>query len=149
MNDNIFIKNGQGSYDSTLLIPDKLLSIFSEKVIQYGGICKLFRYVANSKHPIYSNKPRPGTGKTLYNASGQNLHRVNFRPREEDWEKFRMLAYNRKTSMTFLFSLILMFWKMFEENSDGVPVIPSEISLKVSLIVGHLFTKIQLCRLQI
>lgn len=146
MKNKIYVQNGQAPFDSTLLIPEKLQPFFDVKVNEFGSVCKLFMFVANAKHPVFNYRPRPGTGKTNYAPDGQNLQKVNFRPREEDWERFRVIAQSRRISMSFLFVLALMFWNLFAENDLVAPVIPEKISLLVCLTFGPLFTRIRLCR---
>jgi len=146
MRNRILLTNGQSLNDSTLLIPAHLRELFDRKVNVYGGVCKMFNFVVNSRHPILNIRPAPDTGKTCYSPSGQNLQRVNFRPRNEDWERFRIIANSRRVSMSFLFVMLLMNWEEFETCDSGVPALPTKIALLISLTRGPALTRIQLCR---
>lgn len=146
MKNRIILLNGQGVTDSTLLIPEHFQDFFKNKVLKFGNVCKLFQFMVNSRHPALNIPPAPTIGKTCYSPIGQNLQKVNFRPRNEDWERFRVIANSRRISMTFLFVILLMNWDLFDSEDSGVPALPKKISLLISLTTGPAFTRIHLCR---
>ena len=113
MKNRIILTNGQCIYDSTLLIPAHTKDFFDKKVKEFGGVCKLFKFMVNSRHPVMNYRPASDTGKTCYAPEGQDLQKVNFRPRNEDWERFRIIAHSQRISMTFLFVILLMSWDEF------------------------------------
>lgn len=146
MKNKITLINGKCSSDSTLLIPAHHKDYFDKKVREFGSVCKLFKFIVNSRHPAMNLRPDPITGKTCYAPEGENLQRVNFRPRNEDWERFRIIAQSRRISMTFLFVILLLRWEEFFLGDFRVPVIPNKISLLVSLTRESALTRIHLCR---
>jgi len=149
MKHKIIFLNGHGLYDSTLLIPKHYKDFFHQKVKEFGGVSKLFNFMVNCRHPFFDYRPLSDTGKTSYCPVGQNLQRVNFRPRNEDWEKFRIIAFGRRISMSFLFVLLLMNWDAFETVDSRVPVPHNKITLLTSLSTGPAYTKIHLIRRRI
>jgi len=146
MKNRIILTNGQGLYDSTLLIPVNNKDFFDKKVKKFGGVCKLFKFMVNSRHPVMNYRPAPSTGKTCYAPEGQDLQKVNFRPRNEDWERFRIIAHSQRISMTYLFWILLMSWDEFATGDSRVPALPDKIALLISLTTGPVFTRIHLCR---
>ena len=146
MKHRIILNSGQALYDSTLLIPSHYKDFFYTQVRKFGGVCKLFKFMVNSKHPLLNLRPTTETGKTTYAPKGQNLQKVNFRPRNEDWERLRIIAYSRRISITFLFVLLLMDWGAFETDESRVPVLPNKIALLISQTTNPAFTRIDLCR---
>lgn len=148
MDQSIRILKGHSLYSSsTLLIPDFLLKSFNEKKEKYGSIKALFQYVVSHKHRVYNKKSMSHEGKTCYQPENLQLHRKDFFPNLEDWEKFRTYANLQRISMTFLFVLILMDWKGFESDSMGVPSIPEKIQLFQSLIITEIFTYLEIKRI--
>lgn len=147
MNQTIRILKGPSFYSpSTLLIPEFLLDSFNEKKKKFGNIKALFEYVVKHKHRVYYKKSMSNEGKTCYQPENLKLHRKNFFPNLEDWEKFRMYAHLQRISMTFLFVLILMDWEGFERESIGVPKIPEKIQLFQSLTITEIFTFLEIKR---
>ena len=92
MKNKIIMNCGEASFDSSFLIPSSLMPVFEEQVSKFGGIREMFQFVVNSKHEVYNDRPRTNTGRTTYTPEGMNLQKVNFRPNNEDWERFRLIA---------------------------------------------------------
>ena len=88
-----------------------------------------------------------GEGKICYQPEYMKLHRKDFFPNLEDWEKFRTCANLQRISMTFLFVLILMDWGGFESDGTGVPTISEKILLFQSLKIDEIFTYLKIKRL--
>jgi len=135
--------------DSSLLIPMGLKPVFDKQVLFFGGTSKLFTYVVNSQHPVFRACPKTGTGRTIYAPEGLNLQKINFKPNNEDWEKFRLIAQSLRISMSFLFVLVLLNWNEIFANQNGVPAKPIKIAITTSLTIGPIFTRIHLCRFRI
>ena len=146
MKHTILLSNGKGICDSTLLIPFHYKRFFDEKVKNFGGVCKLFKYMVNSRHPMLNLRPVTVSGRTTYAPEGENLQRVNFRPRNEDWERFRIIAQSRRISMCFLFVILLMNWDEFEIGDSRDPALPNKIALLISQTTTPAFTRIKICR---
>ena len=91
-------------------------------------------------------------GRITYQPEGMELHKMDFFPDNEDWEKFRTFAHLQRISMTFLFVLILWDWykngeDCFEQEEIGVPIIPEKIQLIQSLSITKIFTYLEIKRL--
>lgn len=145
MNQTIRILKGPSFYSSsTLLIPDFLLKSFNEKKRKFGSTKILFQFVVNHRHRVYNKKSMSREGKTCYQPENLKLHRKDFYPNNEDWEKFRTYAHLQRISMTFLFVLILMDWEGFTNQKTGVPILPEKIQLIQSLTITEIFTYLEI-----
>lgn len=144
MKHKVCIVNGKSSTPSTLLIPEKMLTLLSEKKSQFKDISSLFHFMVNSRHLVYKRRPRPLTGKISYQPVGMNLQRIDFFPDNEDWERFRLFSYLQRVSMTMLFVMLLLAWDKFEVDRKRVPRIPEKNQLKISLTIYETFTYLEL-----
>lgn len=144
MKHKVCIANGKSPTPSTLLIPEKMLSLFFEKKKQYKEIANLFHFMVNTRHPVYKRRPQPLTGKISYQPEGMNLQRIDFFPNSEDWERFRTFSYLQRVSMTMLFVMLLLAWDKFEVDRFIVPRIPDKNQLKISLTFHEIFTYLDL-----
>ena len=149
MRHKIQLINEETGYDSTLLIPEFLLPLFLKKARVFGGKTELFRFVANSDHPALKTPPYTRSGRVSYSPSGQNLQKINFRPRNEDWERFRLIAQGRRISMCFLFALVLLGWESFEQDGAGVPVSCKKLIILTTQTYGPAITRIHIHKIQI
>jgi len=99
--------------NSTLLIPEKYYEKFKEKVIRYGGVRAyvahlLFKYkihIVNGLVPAYSNHT------TKYQEKNQNLVRIAFRPRLDDWAELKLyrVSFGMSISAFLVYLLIADF----------------------------------------
>ena len=99
--------------NSTLLIPEKYYEKFREKVVLYGGVRAyvahlLFKYklhIANGLVPAYYNHT------TKYQEKNQNLIRVAFRPRLDDWAELKLyrVSFGMSISAFLVYLLIADF----------------------------------------
>lgn len=149
MKHKIFIANGKSLTSSTLLIPEKMLSLYNKRKRQFNGTSNLFHFIVNTKHPVYKRRPRPLTGKISYQPEGMKLQRIDFFPSNEDWEKFRALSYLQRVSMTLFFVMLLATWDKFETDIPKVPKIPEVIQLNLSLNIFQVFTYLELEHLNV
>ena len=148
MNQKITALIGPSFYSpSTLLIPDYLLDFYNLKKKKFGSLKSMFQYIVNNKHRVYNNKSISRGGKICYQPPNMKLHRKDFFPNNEDWEKFRTYANLQRISITFLFTMILMDWEGFKEEVLGVPRIPEKINLIQSLTITEIFTYLEIQRL--
>jgi len=143
MDQKFFYLNGESVYcPSRLLIPDFLLAEFNRRITQFGSMKALFHFVVSNKHRVYKKKSMSRDGKICYQPAGMKLHRKDFFPNNEDWEKFRSYAFLQRISITFLFVLILNDWDGFESEKFEVPSIPEKIQLFTSIEISEIQTYI-------
>ena len=98
---------------STLLIPEKYYEKFQEKIVSHQGVRGyvahlLFKYklhIANGLVPPYSNHT------TKYQEKNQNLIRVAFRPRLDDWAELKLyrISFGMSISAFLVYLLIADF----------------------------------------
>lgn len=114
---------------SSLLIPEKFLDVFLEKTtnssreMYFHDLLKRYRNVV-----LWKVFAKSKSVKTLYQEEGQNLIKKNFRPSNDDWIEFGLLASWLGISRTALFTLFLVLdlagWdEILPEKffNDGVP----------------------------
>lgn len=145
MRQRIYIWNGLAfSSPSRLLIPDFLLEEYNLRVKQFGSLGKLFHFVVNNRHRLFSQKSFSERGRVTYQPSSGIFHKKDFFPSCDDWGKFRFLALSRRVSMTFLFVLLLLDWEGFEMGKTGVPTKPSSITLLQTLTIRQIYTFLEI-----
>ena len=106
-------KNPFIEVNSTLRIPEKYYEKFREKVVSYGSVRGyvahlLFKYklhIANGLVPAYSNHT------TKYQEKNQNLVRVAFRPRLDDWAELKLyrVSFGMSISAFLVYLLVADF----------------------------------------
>jgi len=129
---------------SSILVPERLMKKMQKYLYKFGSLRNFLRHTTISRHWLFAAQARKDTGKILYQDKGQKLIRFDFRPFEDDWERFRLLAMNRRISMAMLFSILLAY---FDDEGGGVPTTPQKILLLQSLIPYQGHTYIRLHRL--
>ncbi|MBK8399109.1 MAG: DUF1564 family protein [Leptospiraceae bacterium] len=123
---------------STLLIPEKLLPNFLFLVKEHGAgnvtlylrnLLIMYRTLTHS-----GMIPEPSNVKTEYQAEGQNLCRVGFRPNNADWLELGQLALAFGKSRCWLFVYLLrldmmgLWYLLFHSNlCFAVPTLPSVV----------------------
>ena len=143
MKHEIKIKNRIARYSSTILLPSSGVHDLNRILIRFGTVRNFLHQIVMSEHWLFNIKPRETDGKTLYQKKGQALKRLDFRPYEEDWERFRLLAMMQKVSMSRLFIILLLFW---DYESVEVPTIPPKKILMLSLESENNYINITLKR---
>ena len=129
MNSKILIRRQVSVYTSSVLIPKELEYLLLRKIKSYGSIRSVLHFLIKSGNSILDNiKLRKNTGKILYQAQGMSLVRYDFRPYASDWEYLRLLALNKRISMTRLFTIMLVIL-CEKENNNTVPTYPEEFTL--------------------
>lgn len=102
---NPFIK-----INSTLLIPEKYYEFFQRRIIEHKGVRAyiaylLFKYrlhIATGMVPTYRNFT------TKYQEKDQNLIKVSFRPRVDDWTELKLYRVSFGLSISaFLVYLLI------------------------------------------
>ncbi|HMV42514.1 MAG TPA: DUF1564 family protein [Leptospiraceae bacterium] len=121
-------------FSSTLLIPEKYMSLFQKKIVLHKGIrsyvaylLKKYKlYIANGLVPGYSNVT------TKYQEKGQNLHKIAFRPNPEDWAELKLyrVSFGMSISAFFVYLVIADSVELAETLSDyltrvGISVVPN------------------------
>ncbi|HMW07213.1 MAG TPA: DUF1564 family protein [Leptospiraceae bacterium] len=106
-------------FSSTLLIPEKYFALFQKKILEHKGIRnyissllkKYQLYISNGLIPGYSNVT------TKYQDKGQNLQKVSFRPRPEDWAELKLYRVSFGMSISaFLVYLLIADSVEFEKT---------------------------------
>lgn len=97
-------------FSSTLLIPEIYLPIFQSKILQYKGVSRYISYLLE-KYQIYIANgliPSYSTVTTKYQAKGQNLQKIAFRPNPADWTELKLyrIAFGMSIS-AFLVYLVI------------------------------------------
>jgi hypothetical protein len=126
---------------STVLIPEELVLDFEERVKANGGVRKLFKMILD-KYRILTHSgalPEACKLKTEYQDEGQDLHRVNFIPDNEDWLELGQVATFYGKSRCWIFTYLLRlealgFGELMEKTllTIGVPITAS-YQLQVAL----------------
>ncbi|MCC6274332.1 MAG: DUF1564 family protein [Leptospiraceae bacterium] len=126
--------------DSSLLIPKKFLDVYEKKTAELSRKDYFHIVLHRYKELIFSGlHPQSKKPKTLYQDTGQNLVKINFKPSNEDWLEFGILASFLGISRTRLFNWFLMLelagWEKITEMffDSGVPTNFSTIMGKNSL----------------
>ncbi len=130
-------------FSSTLLIPDPFFNLFQSKIKKHKGIhlyisylLKKYKlYIANGLVPAYSNVT------TKYQERGQNLHKIAFRPKPDDWAELKLYRISFGMSISaFLVYLLKADSVDFAEASSeyltsvGIIVVPDfDLCTKVLL----------------
>jgi len=146
MTHQVVFQNRISIYPSTVLIPLALEKNLKYMRKKYGSIRGILRMAVSRNFRFYSRSPRNGTAKIKYQEKGQELIRLNFRPYDEDWEKFRMFAMEQRISITRLFSILLGNWK---NDISGVPTDFNYFSRIVSLTINFQYSYLKFSRLNL
>ncbi|HMV44536.1 MAG TPA: DUF1564 family protein, partial [Leptospiraceae bacterium] len=79
-------------FSSTLLIPEKYFSLLQSKINQHKGVRSYVAYLLSKYQIFIANGMIPGYSNvtTKYQDKGQNLDKVAFRPRPEDWAELKL-----------------------------------------------------------
>ncbi|HMV42568.1 MAG TPA: DUF1564 family protein [Leptospiraceae bacterium] len=97
-------------FSSTLLIPSQHFLIFQEKIAKHKGIRSYIAYLLVKYQLAISNGMIPGYSKvtTKYQEKGQNLHKVAFRPRPQDWAELKLyrISFGMSISAFIIYLLI-------------------------------------------
>ncbi|HMV41422.1 MAG TPA: DUF1564 family protein [Leptospiraceae bacterium] len=109
-------------FSSTILIPEKYFSIFNEKIILHKGVRSYIHYLLN-KYQIYiTNGLIPGYSNitTKYQEKGQNLHKISFRPKPENWAELKLyrISFGMSISAFIVYLLIADSVDLAETFSD-------------------------------
>ncbi|HNG98693.1 MAG TPA: DUF1564 family protein, partial [Leptospiraceae bacterium] len=97
-------------FSSTLLIPERYYEIFRRGCWQHGGTRGYVAYLLYKYQLFIANGLVPGYSKvtTKYQEKGQNLHKVAFRPRPEDWAELKLYRVSFGMSISaFLVYLLI------------------------------------------
>ena len=94
---------------ASLLIPEKYLNDFFKRVKNYGGVRFYVHYLLNQNGNQLENiLPKQENLKVKYQEKNQNLKKINFRPKGQDWTKLKELRFTSKFSISgILVNLIL------------------------------------------
>lgn len=134
----------ESDFSSTLLVPEKYITLFYQKISHHKGVRSYIAYLLN-KYQIYiANGLIPSYCKvtTKYQEKGQNLQRIAFRRKPEDWAELKLyrLSFGMSISALVVYLLIadsVDFAETFSNylTSVGISPIPQ----------FDLFAKVQLC----
>lgn len=112
-NDNISFPRDNylfSEFSSTLLIPEKYLSIFQNKIILRKGIRSYVAYLLRKYQLFIANGLIPGYSSvtTKYQEKGQNLQKFAFRPNPAGWAELKLyrVAFGMSIS-AFLIYLVI------------------------------------------
>ncbi|HNK95667.1 MAG TPA: DUF1564 family protein [Leptospiraceae bacterium] len=97
-------------FSSTLLIPEKYSDLFQKKVIQHKGTRAYINYLLRKYQLFIANGMIPGYSNvtTKYQEKGQNLQKIAFRPRPEDWAELKLYRVSFGMSISaFLVYLLI------------------------------------------
>ena len=127
---------------SSLLIPEEILEEFSRRAKGKGGIKAYIRFLLrNFSFLIQSGLlENPSKVKRRFQAPGQNLFKVSFRPHLEDWAEIKTLADLFSVSCCFLVCVMILAdiegfsekLETFRNAGVGIPQ-ASDFSFTVSL----------------
>jgi hypothetical protein len=156
MNSFIFNKHAHSKIDlnkgkrttSTVLVPDELIFDFETRVKATGGMRKFLALLLD-KYRILTHSgalPEACKVKTEFQEEGQDLHRVNFVPDNEDWLELGQVAtfYGKSRCWIFTYLLrleVLGFGELMEEVlvTIGVPTTASfqlQVALQLQRVLG-------------
>lgn len=135
-------------FSSTILIPDQYHQLFWEKCLAHGGVRQYIAYLL-SKYQLYiANGLVPGYANltTKYQEKGQNLHKIAFRPRPEDWAELKLYRVSFGMSISaFLVYLLIADSVDFAKASShhlvavGIPEISNfDLIAKIFLMNNRL-----------
>lgn len=134
----------ESDFNSTLLIPEKYIAIFYQKISSHKGVRAYIAYLLKKYQIHIANGLIPGYSKvtTKYQEKGQNLQRIAFRPKPEDWAELKLYRVSFGMSISaFVVYLVIADSVDFAETfsnylaSVGISPIPQ----------FDLFAKVQLC----
>lgn len=114
-------------FSSTILIPEKYFPLFESKIYQHQGIAKYIAYLLE-KYQIYiTNGLVPGYSNvtTKYQEKGQNLQKVAFRPRPENWVELKLyrIAFGMSISAFLVYLLIADSVELAETFSNYLAIV--------------------------
>ncbi|HMV42179.1 MAG TPA: DUF1564 family protein [Leptospiraceae bacterium] len=130
-------------FSSTLLIPNKYLTLFQTKLMQHKGVARYIAYLLSKYQIFIANGMIPGYSNvtTKYQEKGQNLQKVSFRPRPEDWAELKLyrVSFGMSISAFLVYLLIADSVELAATVSNyletvGISAIPNfHLSAKVYL----------------
>ncbi|HMV44222.1 MAG TPA: DUF1564 family protein [Leptospiraceae bacterium] len=131
-------------FSSTILIPDQYFKYFQKKIYTHKGVRSYISYLL-SKYQIYITNglvPSYSNVTTKYQDKGQNLHKIAFRPKPEDWAELKLyrLTFGMSISAFLVYLLIADSTDFAEAFSDyletvGISRVPNfNLSAKVFLL---------------
>ena len=130
---------------SSILIPEKYLSLFYVKVREHRGVRAYIVYllskyrihISNGLVPAYSNLT------TKYQEKGQDLKKIGFRPNPADWAELKLYRVSFGMSISaFLIYLLIADSTDFAQTLSyflwtvGIPATPS-LDLAAKLYLCH------------
>ncbi|HRG47869.1 MAG TPA: DUF1564 family protein [Leptospiraceae bacterium] len=144
---NFFPKENYKGSDirSSILIPEKYLSLFYTKAREHCGVrayivyllAKYRIHISNGLVPAYSNLT------TKYQEKGQDLKKIGFRPNPADWAELKLYRVSFGMSISaFLIYLLIADSTDFAQTlsyflwSVGIPATPS-LDLAAKLYLCH------------
>jgi len=136
---------------SSLLIPGFLYPYLVELKKRHGGLKKVFGmlikkfYQKQNKVTFHQNV----SSTIVYQKTGLDLRRENFRPVEKEWIELKILACSYNMSVCKFFVMLLRMEMAGALESEGVPTIITQSSLHQSLTLSTIPQFTRLFRLRI
>ena len=100
-----------GASTTSILIPADLLAYFTMRVKQHGAIKYYFEhllFVYGLHLDTYNAEPHHGGCKKLYQKTGQQYSRFDFKANADVWEQMRNLSYMYGPSICWLFVHLML-----------------------------------------
>lgn len=94
---------------STLLIPSEWIPFLEKQIQKHGDLSAYLNYLLSEYEIFIQSETIPKTKrvKTLYQAKGQDLVQMSFRPSKEDWFKLKLLREAFGYSISYFFVLLM------------------------------------------
>ncbi|HMV43608.1 MAG TPA: DUF1564 family protein [Leptospiraceae bacterium] len=109
-------------FSSTILIPERYLELFFSKAKKHTGVRNYIAYLLSKYQLFIANGLIPGCSNitTKYQDKGQNLQKVSFRPKPEDWAELKLyrVSFGMSISAFLVYLLIADSVDLVESLSD-------------------------------